>query len=614
MNSNNNSAQQFATPKVISSTNDKGEIILRSAYELPGPARCLGDLLVQWAGVTPDSIFLADKFTADGSWQHISYCEMLHRVREVAGWLIETDASIDRPIAILSENSIDHAVLAFAGMHIGVPVATISSAYSLMSQDHETLKAMIEKLDPAIVYVSSMEMYGDAITAIDDRHKAHVLCSSKPSTCGHDAILLSDAIRNDNQDRVENAFGKIKPDTIARLLFTSGSTGTPKAVINTHLMLTSNQEANLVVCPFLKQKPPRLVDWLPWSHTFGCNYCLNMVLRNGGTMYIDEGKPAPHLISKSICNIKEIKPNMYFNVPRGFDMLLQALEDDAELREVFFDMELIFYAAASLSNTTWNRLLEMSIKTTGKSIPLVAAWGATETAPLATYCHFQSPKSGNIGVPVPGTVLKLIPNGDKLEVRAKGPNVTPGYYKDPAKTKTAFDEEGFYIMGDAVRLADRDDPAKGLFFDGRVSEDFKLNTGTWVSVGELRIAGIDALHPLAQDIVVTGHDCDEIGFLIFPNEIACRKISGLGEDEPLDIVLSNSLVQEKISEGLQALKNSGGGSSRYATRVRFLNTMPNPDAGEITDKAYLNQRKTLANRHEDVALLQGNDPSHYITI
>ena len=614
MISSTNSPQQFAIPKVISSTNDMGEIILRSAYELPQPARCLGDLLVQWAGNTPDSIFLADRLALDGSWQHISYSEMLRRVRELAGWLIDTGVSVDRPIAILSENSIDHAVLAFAGMHIGVPVATISNAYSLMSQDHETLKAMIEKLDPAIIYVSNMEMYGDAITSIDDHHKANILCSSKPSTCAQDAILLTDAIKNNNQDRVDKAFGNITPDTIARLLFTSGSTGTPKAVINTHLMLTSNQEANLAVCPFLKDKPPRLVDWLPWSHTFGCNYCLNLVLRNGGAMYIDEGKPAPHLISKSIRNIKEIKPNMYFNVPRGFDMLLQALEDDAQLREVFFDMELIFYAAASLSNTTWDRLLEMSIETTGKAIPLVAAWGATETAPLATYCHFQSPKSGNIGVPVPGTVLKLTPNGDKLEVRAKGPNVTLGYYKDQAKTKTAFDEEGFYIMGDAVRLADPDDPAKGLFFDGRVSEDFKLNTGTWVSVGELRIAGIDALHPLAQDIVVVGHDSDEVGFLIFPNEIACRKISGLDKDAPLDAVLKSEHVQQKILDGLIALKNSGGGSSRYATRVRFLNSVPNPDAGEITDKAYLNQRRTLANRHEDVALLQGNDPAYYIAI
>ena len=428
------------------------------------------------------------------------------------------------------------------------------------------------------------------------------------------AALLADAVNSKNQHKVAIRFNNITPDTTARLLFTSGSTGTPKAVINTHKMLTSNQESNLVLWPFLKERPPVIVDWLPWSHTFGANFTMNLVLRNGGTMHIDDGKPAPPLIHKTVQNIKEIEPTLCFNVPRGYEMLLDELKNDEEFRRTFFNMDLLFYAGAALPQTIWDQLIKLSIKTTGKITPQIAAWGATETAPQATCCYFQAETSGNIGLPVPGTELKLVPNGDKLEIRVKGPNITPGYYKLEQKTREAFDDEGFYMMGDAVRFADFNKPQMGLFFNGRVSEDFKLSSGTWVSVGELRIAGIDALAPLVQDIVVTGHDRNEIGFLVFPNELACRKIAAMDNDIPLDQILENKRVVDYLKDGLKALKKSGGGTSRYAARARFLIQPPNPDGGEITDKAYLNQRQILANRADEVAKLQGDNRDNFVEL
>jgi feruloyl-CoA synthase len=308
----------------------------------------------------------------------------------------------------------------------------------------------------------------------------------------------------------------------------------------------------------------------------------------------------------------EIRPTACFNVPRGFDLLLQALEADAGFRKTFFDMRFLFYAAAALPESIWSRLRALSIETTGRAIPMVSAWGSTETAPLATYCHFQAARSGNIGVPVPGVTLKLAPAGDKLEVRVKGPNITPGYFRQPELTEHAFDDEGFYRIGDAVRLADPGDPNAGLYFDGRVSEDFKLTSGTWVSVGALRLAGIDALAPLAQDIVVAGHDRDSVGFLVFPNEAAARRLAAADADTPVAEILAHPAVREHVARGLARLKAEGGGASRHAARARLLVRPPDPDAGEITDKAYINQRQVLARRAADVDALFGPDPDAFI--
>lgn len=592
-------AELFAAPRVTTQTDADGNLILTSQIPLPTPARCIGDWLVHWAQETPEQVLFAERDGAD--WRRLSYGAALRDVEEVAGWLLSTDASPERPVLALSENSVDLGVLCLAAMHVGVPIAVVSTAYSLMSKDHAKLTAMVALLDPAVVFVSDTAPYGPALDAIAPAHSGLVLASR--DTAGRGAVTLAEARRPEAAKEVAAAFAQVRGDTVAKLLFTSGSTGTPKAVINTHTMLTANQEANREIWTHLKDKPPVLVDWLPWSHTFGANFCMNMVLRNGGAMYIDDGKPAPPLIGRTIANFKDVRPTMALNVPRGFAMLADALEDDTELREVFFGLDLAMNAGAALPASIHNRFRKMSLESVGTELPFVSAWGSTETAPLATHRQFATPDASNIGLPVPGVTLKLTPNADKHEVWIKGPSVTPGYFRNPAQTAAAFDADGFYRIGDAARLADPSAPDAGLCFDGRVSEDFKLSSGTWVHVGDLRVRGIDALAPLVQDIAITGHDRDTVGFLLVPNEAACRECAGLAADAPLEAVLNADTVRHHIAQGLDALRAEGGGSSRFAARARFLTTPPDPDAGEITDKAYLNQRQILVNRTEDVAAL-----------
>lgn len=601
----------FAAPNVIETTNSDGSILLECGYELPPQARCIGSWLVHWAETTPDAIFVAERRTDGKTWRRVTYAQALVQVLEFAGWIIEAGGTADRPVLILSENAVDHALLAQAAMYVGVPVATVSTAYSLLSKDFAKVKSMVKLLDPAIIYVSDQVTYGPALAAIAPFHDAEILTSKGAGQGSH---LITEIARPDNSSEVSGANIKVGPDTVARLLFTSGSTGTPKAVINTQRMLTSNQEALRVLWPFLTKTPPVIVDWLPWSHTFGANFTSNMVLRNGGSQYIDNGKPMPAAIHQTVENMKEIRPNLCFNVPRGYDMLMQVMETDADLRDAFFDMDLMFNAAAALPETVSGRITEMSVAQTGRVLPIVAAWGATETAPMVTACHFLTDTSGNIGLPVPGCTLKLLPNSEKLEIRVKGPNITPGYFRNDVKTSEAFDAGGFYIMGDAVRFVDQDDSSKGLVFDGRVSEDFKLSSGTWVSVGAIRVAGIDALAPLAADIVVAGHDRDAPSFLIIPNEAACRALSGLPENAPLAEVLNSAAVRDKVAVSLADMRETRAGTSRHAFRARFLLDPMDQDKGEITDKAYLNQRQVLANRPADVAALYGDNPSEYIAI
>jgi feruloyl-CoA synthase len=385
-------------------------------------------------------------------------------------------------------------------------------------------------------------------------------------------------------------------------------------VINTQRMLTSSQQAKAQTWSFLEDAQGELVilDWLPWSHTFGANHNFNLMLRNGGTLYIDGGKPAPGLFATSLANLRSVMPTVYFNVPRGFDMLIAALRDDEELRRRFFsEVKFAFYAGAALPQNLWDALEDLSIRTIGRAMPMVSAWGSTETSPLATDCHFQAARSGNIGVPIPGTELKLVPSGDKLEVRVRGPNVTPGYWKAPELTAKAFDADGFYLIGDAVTFADPDRPEHGLFFDGRVAEDFKLNSGTWVSVGTLRVAGIAALAPLSQDIVVTGHGGDDVRFLVFPNVAACRAHAGL-PDASVDEVIGSEKIRTAIAQGLAKLKALGGGSSTHATRALLLAEPASVDGGEITDKGYINQRAVLTRRAAAVAKLEDDACTEWI--
>jgi feruloyl-CoA synthase len=503
---------------------------------------------------------------------------------------------------ILSDNSIEHALLTLGAMHVGVPAAAISPAYSLMSGDFDKLKSMIALLDPGAIYVGSLAAFAPALAAIRPLHQAAIVCGGVG--CG-DAIAFREIAAVPETDDVATAFAAIGPDTIAKFLFTSGSTGTPKAVINTQRMLTSSQQAKAQTWPFLKHTDLTMLDWLPWSHTFGANHNFNLVLRNGGTLYVDGGKPAPGLFATSLANLRSVMPTVYFNVPRGFDMLIAALRDDEALRRRFFsEVKFVFYAGAALPQNLWEALQDLSLKTLGRAMPMVSAWGSTETSPLATDCHFQAQRSGNIGVPTPGTELKLVRCGDKLEVRVRGPNVTPGYWKAPDLTAEAFDADGFYRIGDAVSFADSARPELGLFFDGRVAEDFKLDSGTWVSVGTLRVAGIAALAPLAQDIVVRGHGGDAARFLVFPDLAACRAYASLPENAGADEVIADETVRAAIGQGLARLKAAGGGSSSYATRALLLAEPPSVDAGEITDKGYINQRAVLARRPDAVAVLE----------
>jgi len=602
----------FATPAIMADRRADGSIILKSTMPLRDGARCIGDWLEHWARQAPDRIFLADRASADVPWSTVSYSDALQQVRAAAAWILAQGLSAERPLVILSDNSVEHALFALAAQHVGVPSAAISPAYSLMSRDFDKLKSMVSLLEPGAIYVSGTKPFAAALAAIKPLHSATIVSGNAGDT---DAISFSSIAATPETPDVGQAFAAITPDTIAKFLFTSGSTGGPKAVINTQRMLTSSQQAKAQTWTFLEDIGEKLVilDWLPWSHTFGANHNFNLVLRNGGTLYVDGGKPAPGLFATSLANLRSVMPTVYFNVPRGFDMLIAALRGDEELRTKFFgEVKFAFYAGAALPQNLWDALEELSIQTVGRAMPMVSAWGSTETSPLATDCHFQANRSGNIGVPIPGTELKLVPSGDKLEVRVRGPNVTPGYWKAPELTAQAFDAEGFYLIGDAVTFADPARPELGLFFDGRVAEDFKLNSGTWVSVGTLRVAGIAALAPLAQDIVVTGHGGDAVRFLVFPNIAACRAQVGLPEGADVKDVIGHDKVRTAIAQGLAKLKAQSGNSSGHATRALLLAEVASVDGGEITDKGYINQRAVLTRRASAVATLDDDASTEWI--
>ncbi len=601
--------RMFSLPVVSVDRRPDGTQLLRSGIPFPDTyTRCVGDWFEHWAKAAPDRLFLAERDRA-GAWVKLSYGEAHRRVLAIATWLLGQKLSVERPVVILSDNSIEHALLMLAAMHIGVPSSAISPGNSLMSKDFVKLKGNIELLRPGVIYADPVERFAPALAAIGELHDGVVVAGGNSApTAGTLPFAMLE--RELDEAAVMAAFARITPDTIGKFLFTSGSVGTPKAVINTQRMMCSNQTAKALMWPFLAGEPPVLVEWLPWSHTFGSNHNLNMVLRWGGSVYIDDGKPTPALLERTVNNLKDVSPTMYFNVPRAYDMLVPLLREDAALRESFFRrLKFIFYAGAALPHHLWSALEELSEATTGKKVMIVSSWGSTETAPMATDCHFDAIRSGVIGVPVPGTTLKLVPSADKLEVRVKGPNVFPGYWKQPEITAKSFDEEGFYMIGDAVEFVDPARPELGLLFDGRIGEDFKLLTGTWVHVGSLRVAGIDAMKPIAQDIVVTGHDRDEIGFLIFPNIPECRRLCpGLAPDASLVDVLMNPEIRSRVRHGMAMMKGKGGGTSTYPTRALLMAEPPSVEAGEITDKGYINQRIALSRRADLVEFLHADLP------
>jgi len=555
---------RFAAAEVDVEKRADGGMLLRSPMALGRSARCVTEWLVDWAARAPERVFLGER--AATGWRSVTYREALEAARAIGQGLLEHGLSAERPLAILSDNSVDHALLALGAQHVGVPVVPISPAYSLMSKDFAKLKYIFELVRPALTWTADPEKFAPALAAVGAR--ATPLAALRAARPGA---------------QVDAAHAKIGPHSVAKILFTSGSTGQPKGVINTHGMLTANQQMLAQGWPFVEDRPPVVVDWLPWNHTFGGNHNFNLVLRNGGTLTVDGGKPVPGLIENTAKNLAEISPTMYFNVPRGFDLLLPFLENDAALRRNFFrELDMVFYAAAALPQNLWQRLEALALAEKGGRLAMLSAWGSTETAPLATQVHFHIPVAGVIGLPVAGCTLKLVPSAGKLEVRVKGPNVTPGYYRRDDLTRAAFDEEGYYRIGDAVKLADPGDPARGIVFDGRVAEDFKLSTGTWVSVGGVRVSLIAACNPIVQDAVITGHDRDELGALVFLSPAA----QGMAAEA----------IRARLTDGLRALAAEGGGSSSRPTRLLVMAEPPSIDANEITDKGYINQRAVLEKR------------------
>jgi len=607
----------FAPPRVERTDRADGAIVLRAPDPLGPVARCVGEWLEHWAAHAPDRAFLAERDAAQ-AWRTVTYGEALARVRAIGTWLLGHGLGPARPLAILSDNSIDHALLSLAAMHVGVPVASVSVAYSLMSADHAKLRAIVEALSPGAVFVSAAAPFAAALKAIAPLHAGP---GTAPTVIAGDAtggppgvVPLERLLERTDAAAVASAYAAVTPDTVAKVLFTSGSTGTPKGVVNTQRMLCSNQQAKAQVWPFLERTPPVIVDWLPWSHTFGANHNFNLVLRNGGTLHVDAGKAAPGPFDRTLANLREVSPTVYFNVPRGYDLLVPALRADAALRRSFFArLQVVFYAAAALPQHLWDALIELSSAELGRPVPMVSAWGSTETAPLAADCHWQAERAGVIGLPIPGTELKLVPTAGKLEIRVRGANVTPGYWRAPEATAAAFDDEGFYRIGDAVRFADDARPERGLVFDGRIAEDFKLSSGTWVNVGGLRVRAIESLAPIAQDVVVAGHDRAEVAFLVVPNAVACRAIAGLHDAAPLADALAAPAVLDVLREGLRRLHAAtGGAGSMHARRALLLDEPPSIDAGEITDKGYLNQRAVLARRAAQVARLYAAVPDERV--
>jgi feruloyl-CoA synthase len=571
MTSGLHSGLRFAPAETRIEQRADGALVLRSPQPLGPHARAVGEWLADWARRAPERVAFAER--AGESWRKVSYRDALEAVRRVGQSLLERGLDANRPVAILSDNSVDHALLALGAMHVGVPVAPISPAYSLMSKDFAKLKFIFDLVRPGLVWTADPAKFAPALAAV-----------------GATVTPLEELLRASPTGRVDAAFAQVAPDSIAKILFTSGSTGTPKGVVNTHRMLCTNQQMLAQVWPFLEDRPPVIVDWLPWNHTFGGNFCFNVILRNGGTLYIDGGKPMPGLIETTARNLKEVSPTMYFNVPRGFDLLMPLLESDTDLRRNFFrDLDMVFYAAAALPQNLWERLEKLAHAERGGELAMLSAWGSTETAPCATAVHYHIERAGVIGLPVPGCELKLVPAAGKLEARLKGPNVTPGYYKRDDLTRAAFDEEGFYRIGDALRLADGNEPSRGLTFDGRVAEDFKLTTGTWVHAGAVRVKLIAAGNPVIQDAVITGHDRDEVGALIFLNPVATKD-------------MSPETLRARIGQALNTLVTEGG-SSTHPTRAIIAQEPPSIDANEITDKGYINQRAVLERRAALVAKL-----------
>jgi feruloyl-CoA synthase len=579
-----------------------GTIHLRSPHALAPYPEKLTERLEHWAATAPERTFLAQR-DATGGWRKLSYGETLAMVKRIGTTLLARDLSSERPVVILSGNDIEHALIGLAAMYVGIPYAPISPAYSLISSDFGKLRYIFDLLTPGLVFAADGNAFRRAIDAVVPPATEVVVArnplASRPST-PFEALLAA------TPTGADAAHARVGPDTIAKLLFTSGSTGTPKAVINTQRMWCSNQAMILSQRAFFADEPPVIMDWSPWHHTAGGNHNFGFVLYNGGTFYIDEGKPAPGLIETTVKNLREVPTNWYFTVPKGYEALLPYFRADAALRDTFFKhLKVLWFAGAALSQSVFEAMHELALASCGERIMFLTGLGATESAPMAIARMWQSKDSTNMGVPVPGVELKLVPCEGKLEARLRGPNIMPGYWRQRELTAAAFDEHGFYKLGDALKFQDPADPGEGLLFDGRIAEDFKLATGTWVNVGPLRARLLAQLEPYARDVVIAGADRDEIGALIFPNPDACRTLAASATTD----VANDARVLGEFRTRLEAFARASTGSSNRVARAILLAEPPSLDAGEMTDKGSINQRAVLSRRADIVAELYAAEPS-----
>jgi feruloyl-CoA synthase len=557
------------------------------------PARLM-ERLLHWAEHRGEQTFVARR-GVDGQWQHISYADMLQRVRRIATWLLDRGLSAERPLVILSGNDLEHVQLATAALYAGIPYCPVSPAYSLLSQDFGKLRHIVETLQPGLVFAADAA-YGRAIDAVFETSVTLVM--GQGELPGRASTPFADVLATAAESRADQAFAGLRPESLAKFLFTSGSTKLPKAVVTTQGMLCANQQMLLQTFPEFSEVPPVLVDWLPWNHTFGGSHNVGIVLYNGGTLYIDDGKPTPQGFAQTLHNLKDISPTAYLTVPKGWEELVKALEQDSALCERFFQhIKLFFFAGAGLSQAIWDRLDAVAVAHCGERIRMMAGLGMTETSPSCTFTTGPLSVAGYIGLPAPGCEVKLVPVHGKLEARFRGPHVMPGYWNASRQTLEAFDDEGFYRSGDAVRLCDPDNPQLGLMFDGRIAEDFKLSSGVFVSVGPMRTKVILQGAPYVLDAVVLGPDRECLGLLIFPRLPECRQLSGLGAQASDTEVLASPAVRNWLAGLLAALNRDATGNASHIRFAALAGDAPSIDRGEITDKGSLNQRMVLQLRH-----------------
>jgi feruloyl-CoA synthase len=590
-----------------------GVLVLRSRIPLQPYERHLPAFLNKWAAERPDRTWLAQRRGAQRQWCKLTYARAKRTVDALTQALLDLHIGDDRPLAILSGNSMEHALMTMASMQARIAAAPISPAYSLLSQDHAKLRAIFRLIRPGAVFAQNGLVFERALAALDLDGVTLIHVDQPPQ--GRRSLAFDDIENTAVTPAVTASVAAIEPHTIGKLLFTSGSTGTPKAVINTQQMMCANVAMQRQVRSRSGDTPQVLLDWMPWNHTMGGNAAFNLILADGGSLYIDDGRPQPGLFDETLRNLREISPSYFANVPVGYAMLVTALERDRELCGKFFsNLQLLAYGGARLPDDLYDRMQALAIRTTGERIVFYTGWGSTETAPVATGTYWDTERVGLIGLPFPAVELKMVPSGTKYELRLRGITITPGYYRNPDLTASAFDEEGFYKIGDAGVFVNPAEPVQGLIFAGRVAEDFKLATGTFVHVGSLRVAAIAAASPILRDALITGHDRPYIGLLGWLNLDACRQMLGRPSATLEDLVQDPTLLAH-LRESLRALNETAGkASSMRIERALLMSEPPSMDGNELTDKGYINQRAGLERRTAHVETLYGDPPPNLVVV